>query len=218
VQDPQGSQPSGTNRPCGLTRSLLLSGQPLLHQLAAPLMSGSASHNQILFFTRVWSAAIARGSHPFPSRTRPLSLAARMVLPERSGGRVRRRRLFLKAPRSLLRIWALLFCCSDLCAKTLLETTSDPAKRVAKSNDRKATKPRESCSAASSIEFGSILAIEAGRSAHAFTLRKAGADQHPLFEANETWRTNGGTPMDASTVAQRAAVLCGRVQGSPALP
>ena len=40
----------------------------------------------------IWSAAIPRGSHPFPSRTRSLSLAGRMVLHERSCGRVRRRR------------------------------------------------------------------------------------------------------------------------------
>ena len=36
--------------------------------------------------------AIARGSHPFPSRTRKLSLSAPMVLGERSPGRVGRRR------------------------------------------------------------------------------------------------------------------------------
>ena len=46
-------------------------------------------------FTRrivYWSVAIARGSHPFPFRTRKLSPAARMVLPGGPGGRVRRRR------------------------------------------------------------------------------------------------------------------------------
>src|SRR5690606_1318345 len=42
--------------------------------------------------TELWPVIIARGTHPFPSRTRSLSLAARMVLPERSGGRVRRYR------------------------------------------------------------------------------------------------------------------------------
>jgi hypothetical protein len=47
----------------------------------------------------IWSAAIPRGSHPFPSRTRSLSLAGRMVLHERSCGRVRRRRpLTSRAP------------------------------------------------------------------------------------------------------------------------
>jgi hypothetical protein len=39
-----------------------------------------------------WSATMPRGPHPFPSRTRSLSLAGRMVLLERSSGRVRRRR------------------------------------------------------------------------------------------------------------------------------
>lgn len=38
-----------------------------------------------------WLVVIARGSHPFPSRTRPLSPVARMVLPGQPGGRVRRR-------------------------------------------------------------------------------------------------------------------------------
>jgi hypothetical protein len=45
-----------------------------------------------------WSVAIARGSHPFPSRTRQLSPAARMVLPGRPGGRVRRRRPSIRTP------------------------------------------------------------------------------------------------------------------------
>ena len=35
---------------------------------------------------------MARGPHPFPFRTRSLSLAARMVLPGKPGGRVRRHR------------------------------------------------------------------------------------------------------------------------------
>jgi hypothetical protein len=45
---------------------------------------------------RFWPVIIARGPHPFPSRTRSLSLAARMVLPRRLGGRVRRRRPILQ--------------------------------------------------------------------------------------------------------------------------
>ena len=45
---------------------------------------------------RFWPVIIARGPHPFPSRTRSLSLAARMVLPGRPGGRVRRRRPILQ--------------------------------------------------------------------------------------------------------------------------
>ena len=44
------------------------------------------------FLFRLWPVIIARGTHPFPSRTRSLSLAARMVLPGRPGGRVRRHR------------------------------------------------------------------------------------------------------------------------------
>ena len=46
-----------------------------------------------------WPVAMARGPHPFPSRTRSLSLAARMVLLGRPSGRVRRRRpLYRTAP------------------------------------------------------------------------------------------------------------------------
>jgi hypothetical protein len=48
--------------------------------------------------TRSWPVTIARGPHPFPFRTRSLSLAARMVLPGRPGGRVRRRRPILRKP------------------------------------------------------------------------------------------------------------------------
>jgi hypothetical protein len=46
-----------------------------------------------------WSAALPRGSHPFPSRTRSLSLAGRMVLHGRLCGRVRRRRPFYSKAR-----------------------------------------------------------------------------------------------------------------------
>jgi translation initiation factor IF-2 len=49
----------------------------------------------------IWPVTIARGPHPFPSRTRSLSLAARMVLPGRPGGRVRRRRPPTRKPRPL---------------------------------------------------------------------------------------------------------------------
>ena len=41
---------------------------------------------------------MARGSHPFPSRTRKLSLSAPMVLGERSPGRVGRRRISRREP------------------------------------------------------------------------------------------------------------------------
>jgi len=48
-----------------------------------------------------WSVALAWGTHPFPSRTRKLSPTARMVLPGKPGGRVRRRRPSLSNdPRS----------------------------------------------------------------------------------------------------------------------
>ena len=49
----------------------------------------STSHHT--WNTKSWLVVIARGPHPFPSRTRPLSLAARMVLQGRPCGRVRRR-------------------------------------------------------------------------------------------------------------------------------
>ena len=45
-----------------------------------------------------FSVAIARGSHPFPFRTRKLSLSAPMVLPGQLGGRVGRRRILLPNP------------------------------------------------------------------------------------------------------------------------
>ncbi len=51
---------------------------------------------------------LAQRIHPFPSRTRSLSSAARMVLPGRPGGRVRRRQ-HIFGPTSV-REWALLFC------------------------------------------------------------------------------------------------------------
>jgi hypothetical protein len=44
---------------------------------------------------------MARGPHPFPFRTRSLSLAARMVLLGRPSGRVRRRRPLDRRPRPL---------------------------------------------------------------------------------------------------------------------
>ena len=47
----------------------------------------------------IWLVATARGPHPFPSRTRPLSLAARMVLQGRPCGRVRRRQPLLRGDR-----------------------------------------------------------------------------------------------------------------------
>jgi hypothetical protein len=50
------------------------------------------------FQPRNVSVALAWGSHPFPSRTRPLSPTARMVLPGSPGGRVRRRRLISRRP------------------------------------------------------------------------------------------------------------------------
>src|SRR5262245_37784173 len=42
-------------------------------------------------------ATSATGPHPFPSRTRSLSLSAPMVLPSRGGGRVGRRRRLTEA-------------------------------------------------------------------------------------------------------------------------
>src|SRR2546425_4969056 len=43
-----------------------------------------------------WLATSATGPHPFPSRTRSLSLSAPMVLPLRGGGRVGRRQPSLR--------------------------------------------------------------------------------------------------------------------------
>src|SRR5437667_12298169 len=45
-----------------------------------------------------WLATSATGPHPFPSRTRSLSLSAPMVLPLRGGGRVGRRQLLIRSP------------------------------------------------------------------------------------------------------------------------
>src|SRR5258708_33225544 len=43
-------------------------------------------------------ATSATGPHPFPSRTRSLSLSASMVLPLRGGGRVDRRQRLIRSP------------------------------------------------------------------------------------------------------------------------
>ena len=48
----------------------------------------------------VFSVAIAKRSHPFPSRTRKLSSSAPMVLHGRLCGRVGRRRKSLESPES----------------------------------------------------------------------------------------------------------------------
>src|SRR5687767_1496787 len=49
------------------------------------------------------AGGLAEGSHPFPYRTRSLSPPARMVLPGRLGGRVRRRQPYFERPRRLAR-------------------------------------------------------------------------------------------------------------------
>jgi hypothetical protein len=98
-------KPSRTKGPCGLTGSSApgLSGHILYGSLGMHCSTDdtlSLSPHPCLLAddcrrfagntTNWWPAAIARGIHPFPSRTRPLSPAARMVLPGQPGGRVRR--------------------------------------------------------------------------------------------------------------------------------
>jgi hypothetical protein len=117
VQAWQHAQPSGTNRPRGLTSPAALCRTPgtIRSQhwsfLTNPITRSSATpapaHRGYSpaggrRWQRIWLAIMARGPHPFPSRTRSLSLAARMVLPGRPGGRVRRRQPVLreKAPIS----------------------------------------------------------------------------------------------------------------------
>ena len=106
MQGGQPSQPSGTNRPGGLafisssndckahisvTRRFVLqpSAEALIDTRTAifprPLPTGR--HRE-----RDRPVIMARGPHPFPFRTRSLSLAARMVLPGKPGGRVRHHR------------------------------------------------------------------------------------------------------------------------------
>jgi hypothetical protein len=48
-----------------------------------------------------FSVAMAKGKHPFPSRTRKLSPSAPMVLRGELRGRVGRRRNFFGAPHSI---------------------------------------------------------------------------------------------------------------------
>ena len=74
---------------------------------ASPRHVGCTIHGFIIGLKRSfllreqWLVASARGPHPFPSRTRPLSLSAPMVLPLRGGGRVGRRQPYLqKTPGS----------------------------------------------------------------------------------------------------------------------
>ena len=64
---------------------------------------------------RSWesSAAIAKGKHPVPSRTRKLSLSAPMVLQWRRCGRVGRRRTYFEEEAPHI-VWCL-FCISDEC-------------------------------------------------------------------------------------------------------
>ena len=113
MQGGQPSQPSGTNRPGGLafisssndckahisvTRRFVLqpSAEALIDTRTAifprPLPTGR--HRE-----RDRPVIMARGPHPFPFRTRSLSLAARMVLPGKPGGRVRHHRPHLENAR-----------------------------------------------------------------------------------------------------------------------
>ena len=93
-------QPTGTNRSRALVdnddraRCGVLPGrEPALRRLPP-------------YTNNRFSVAIAAGSHPFPFRTRKLSLPAPMVLGDRSPGRVGRRRIPQKeALRGLLRVF-----------------------------------------------------------------------------------------------------------------
>ena len=69
---------------------ILMSSEKAAHPLP-----GREWGRVLLHHPQYWLVASARGPHPFPSRTRPLSLSAPMVLPLRGGGRVGRRQPYL---------------------------------------------------------------------------------------------------------------------------
>ena len=77
---------------------------------------------------------LAQRIHPFPSRTRSLSSAARMVLPRRLGGRVRRCQHICWAHPSG---WALLFCAPIRVWRRTLPLRSGPSRR----SPRESTSP-----------------------------------------------------------------------------
>ena len=75
-----------------------------------------------------WLVASARGPHPFPSRTRPLSLSAPMVLPLRGGGRVGRRQPYRRKP--LARFFESgVFCLRNLPRPTITRAVCVPPYR-----------------------------------------------------------------------------------------
>ncbi len=76
-----------------------------------------------------WPVALARGIHPFPSRTRSLSPAARMVLLGRPSGRVRRRRPLSWKGRTDLRVRAPLSSFAPQSAQTLTAESAESAER-----------------------------------------------------------------------------------------
>ena len=100
---------TGTNKPCGL--AILLSCwssisccgtadfRTVQGRLQARIRERSALKVHLLkvqlslFFYIKFSVVLAKGSHPFPFRTRKLSLSAPMVLHGRLCGRVGRRRI-----------------------------------------------------------------------------------------------------------------------------
>src|SRR5829696_6383727 len=68
------------------------------------------------FEVRTSLATRAQGPHPFPSRTRPLSPAAPMVLRPRGRGRVGRRRHLIPAPRNATALRGAVLCAPDALA------------------------------------------------------------------------------------------------------
>ena len=63
-------------------------GAAMLILFAAVMKADNELKKSELEFIKKFSVILARGSHPFPSRTRKLSPSAPMVLPGKLGGRV----------------------------------------------------------------------------------------------------------------------------------
>ena len=155
----QHAQPSGTNRPRGLISPVGLHWTTGTTSLkSARPHTDDPNHQNIqargqraavtrgvdprscayrAMSLRFWPVIIARGPHPFPSRTRSLSLAARMVLPGRPGGRVRRRRPMLQKPRSAFTMRGSgLLCSSEALRRVWRQLTQRTAGGTAEGAER----------------------------------------------------------------------------------
>ncbi len=103
-------QPTGTNRPrawgsCSLWKARGVVGDNTLKRehRRSPMPAACCGTRS----SERFPVAIAAGSHPFPSRTRKLSLPAPMVLGGRLPGRVGRRRNSSRTTPTCKRRWAL---------------------------------------------------------------------------------------------------------------